>query len=57
MVAKLDDKLDLVCAIDFGTTVSGYAYSFRTTPDEVVVNKNWAGAMSFQVRISYIPCA
>ena len=52
MVAKLDDNFDLVCAIDFGTTFSGYAYSFRTTPDKVDVNKNWAGAMGFEVRIS-----
>ena len=39
----------LVCAIDFGTTYSGYAFSFKATPDDVIVNKNWAGAMGFTV--------
>ena len=39
----------IVCAIDFGTTFSGYAFSFKTCPDDVIINKDWAGAMGFQV--------
>ena len=41
----------IVCAIDFGTTYSGYAFSFKTNPDDVIVNKDWAGAMGFQVQV------
>jgi hypothetical protein len=31
----------LVAAIDFGTTFSGYAFSFRDKPLEIVANNNW----------------
>ena len=47
----MDKPLDyvIVCAIDFGTTYSGYAFSFKTNPDDVIINKDWAGGMGFQV--------
>ncbi|XP_052793109.1 heat shock 70 kDa protein 12B-like [Mya arenaria] len=48
-----NDKKDkmLVAAIDFGTTYSGYAFSFKhdyqTDPSKVSTNQNWvAGSMS-----------
>ncbi|XP_060603060.1 heat shock 70 kDa protein 12B-like [Ruditapes philippinarum] len=31
----------LVAAFDFGTTFSGYAFSFRDKPLEIVANNNW----------------
>ncbi|XP_056000850.1 heat shock 70 kDa protein 12B-like [Ostrea edulis] len=37
---KTDEKL-VVVAIDVGTAYSGYAFSFRSKPDEIYVN-NWA---------------
>ena len=38
----------LVAAIDFGTTFSGYAFSFKSSPDDVRMNKNWSETMGFQ---------
>ena len=40
----------IVCAIDVGTTRSGYAFSFQANPDDIIVNRDWAGAMGFQVK-------
>lgn len=37
-----------ICAIDFGTTFSGYAFSTKNDPKTISVNKNWAGG--FQVK-------
>lgn len=31
----------MVAAIDFGTTYSGYGFSFKHKPNDVIVNKNW----------------
>ncbi|XP_052217069.1 heat shock 70 kDa protein 12A-like isoform X2 [Dreissena polymorpha] len=31
----------IVAAFDFGTTYSGYAYSFKDTPNDVITNKSW----------------
>lgn len=31
----------IVAAIDFGTTFSGYAYSFASNKQAIHVNKNW----------------
>ena len=39
----------LVVAIDFGTTFSGYALSFRNNPEEIRMNKNWGENLGFQV--------
>ena len=38
----------MVAAIDFGTTYSGYAFSFKSTPDEVRMNKNWGASLGQQ---------
>ena len=40
----------LVAAIDFGTTFSGYAFSFKTDPENIICNKNWGQPMGFQVK-------
>ena len=39
---SLTDPYVLVAAIDFGTTFSGYAFSFVSNPDKILMNKNWA---------------
>lgn len=33
----------VVVAIDFGTTYSGYAYSFTRDPDNVHIMRKWEG--------------
>jgi hypothetical protein len=33
----------VVVAIDFGTTYSGYAYSFTSAPEEVHIMRKWEG--------------
>lgn len=35
-------KYEMVAAIDFGTTYSGYAYSYRYEKETIYVNSNWA---------------
>ena len=30
-----------MAAVDFGTTYSGYAFSFKSTPKDILMNKNW----------------
>ena len=39
----------LVAAIDFGTTFSGYAFSFTASPDNIRLNKNWGENLGYQV--------
>ena len=42
---KMDNaasKYEMVAAIDFGTTYSGYAYSYRYDQDNIYVNASWA---------------
>ena len=39
----------MVAAIDFGTTFSGYAFSFKSNPEDIKMNKNWGTALGFQV--------
>ena len=36
------DPYVLVAAIDFGTTFSGYAFSFISNPSSILMNKNWS---------------
>ena len=43
-----EDSYLLVVAIDFGTTFSGYAFSFKTKPDEIRMNKSWGADLAFQ---------
>lgn len=38
------DKL-IVAAMDFGTTFSGYAYSFRHSPLDIGTNPSWVAGM------------
>lgn len=44
----LDDSYQLIAAIDFGTTYSAYAFSFRSSPDDIHMNKNWGNAIGFE---------
>eukprot|EP00058_Branchiostoma_floridae_P028056 XP_002613547.1 hypothetical protein BRAFLDRAFT_208293 [Branchiostoma floridae] len=39
----------LVAAIDFGTTFSGYAFSFTSSKDDIIMNKNWGSESGFQL--------
>ena len=43
-----DDNYILAVAIDFGTTFSGYAFSFKTKPDKIIMNKSWGEGLGFQ---------
>ena len=38
---SLDEGYIIAAAIDFGTTFSGYAFSFKSKPNEINMNKNW----------------
>lgn len=38
----------LVAAIDFGTTFSGYAFSFKSNKEGILMNKNWGAGVGFQ---------
>ncbi|XP_019622014.1 PREDICTED: heat shock 70 kDa protein 12A-like [Branchiostoma belcheri] len=40
-------KCLLVAAIDFGTTFSGYAFSFTSSKDNIIMNKNWGSESGF----------
>ena len=56
MASSAGDDFLLVAAIDFGTTYSGYAFSFRATRDDpekseqIITNKSWGASLGFQVR-------
>lgn len=43
-----DNAYIMVTALDFGTTYSGYAFSFKTTPNDIQMNKNWGEQVGFQ---------
>ena len=51
-----DEPFMLVAAIDFGTTFSGYAFSFAGTeedpelPEKIRTNKSWGADYGFQVK-------
>ena len=47
-----DTDYILACAIDFGTSFSSYAFSFKTDPENIVMNRNWSGGMGYQVNTS-----
>ena len=38
----------MVVAIDFGTTFSGYAFSFKDSPEDIKMNNNWGSGVGFQ---------
>ena len=42
---SLDEDYILVAAIDFGTTFSGYAFSFKHKPNIMHMNKNWGAVI------------
>jgi hypothetical protein len=35
----------VVVAIDFGTTFSGYAFSFKSKPTDIKTNQNWSKSL------------
>ena len=37
----------MVVAIDFGTTFSGYAFSFKKSPEDIKINNNWGSGVGF----------
>uniref|UniRef100_A0AAU0MWD5 Heat shock protein family A member 12 variant X5 n=1 Tax=Urechis unicinctus TaxID=6432 RepID=A0AAU0MWD5_UREUN len=41
----LDSAYSVVVAIDFGTTYSGYAVSFKKNPDDIFVQNTWGDVM------------
>lgn len=42
-----EDSFKIVAAIDFGTTFSGYAYSFADDGERIYTNKNWGQTQGF----------
>ena len=44
----MSDDFLLVAAIDFGTTFSGYAFSFKKNPKDILMNKNWGSELGCQ---------
>ena len=42
-VLPSEDKHFVVAAIDFGTTYSGYAFSFTRDPDSIHMMRKWEG--------------
>ena len=60
MASGGDDPYLLVAAIDFGTTFSGYAFSFKSTEEhrdlheKIRTNKSWGAELGFQVINSYM---
>ena len=42
----MQDDFKVVAAVDFGTSFSGYAFSYKGTPDEIILNKNWGSEVS-----------
>ena len=47
-ISDEDDNYVMLAAIDFGTTFSGYAFSFRTSKSDIKMNKNWGENLGFQ---------
>ena len=39
----------IVASIDFGTTFSGYAFSFKGSETDIKINKNWGDTLGFSV--------
>ena len=44
----MNDNFLLVAAVDFGTTYSGYAFSFNTDLKSIIMNKNWGSELRCQ---------
>ena len=45
----LEEKYDVVAAIDFGTSFSGFAFSFnhRDGSDDIYMNREWGSAQGY----------
>ncbi|XP_066285856.1 heat shock 70 kDa protein 12A-like [Branchiostoma lanceolatum] len=48
MATQVNKTCLMVAAIDFGTTYSGYAFSFMSSPEDIIMNKNWGENVGFQ---------
>ena len=48
-----ESKYLMVAGIDFGTTFSGYGFSFKGAEKDIKLNKNWANAQGFLVSNRY----
>ena len=42
-------QFSVVVAIDFGTTFSGYAYSFTHDPENIHIMRKWEGNFYFSI--------
>ena len=42
------DSYVIVAAIDFGTTHSGFAFSTKSKPNDIIMNKNWGSEYSHE---------
>ena len=42
-----EKEYKIIAAIDFGTTFSGYAYSFADDTEKIYTNKNWGQTQGF----------
>ena len=45
---KLKNDKVMVAALDFGTTYSAYAFSLRSSPNNILMNKNWGSGVGFE---------
>ena len=48
-MACRDGEYLLVAGLDFGTTYSGYAFSFVDDPEKIITNNNWGEELGFTV--------
>ena len=55
-MAAATSRYKVVVGIDFGTTYSGYAYSFTDSKDDIKTNRNWSDKLGYQVRIFSQAC-
>ena len=45
---SFSDGYIMVAGIDFGTTFSAYAFSFKSSQDEIRMNRNWGAGVGFE---------
>ena len=46
----------MVAAIDFGTTFSGYAFSFKSNKEEIHMYKDWGAGVALSGYKVLVPC-
>ena len=56
MARRTNSQHLLVASIDFGTTFCGYAFSMKSSPEQIVMNKNWGAATGFLVNDFHTCC-